>query len=127
MKVINGSLNDQRKENPDAIGQEDTNRPHHIAAAVLLEVGNQGTQTFRQHRLVRCDSTSTSFSFAASVPCEARWAGRAGRRMRLRPLSAATPPNSLERTRWNRSSRSKRVQRPFTPLEKRQLFISFQQ
>src|SRR5580692_1016645 len=127
MKAIDSSSNDQRKKNPDAIGQKDTNRPHHIAAAVFLEIGNQGTQTFRQHRLVRCDSTSTSFSFAAAVPCEARCAARADRRMRLHPLSAAIPPNSPKRTRWNQSSRSKRFQRPFTPLEKRQLFISFQQ
>ena len=74
MKIIHGPPNHQRKKNPDAVGQENADRPHHIAAAVLLKVGKQGTQAFRQHVLVRCDSTSTSFSFAARVPIAARFA-----------------------------------------------------
>ena len=76
MKVVYGSLDYQRKQNPNSIGQENAQRTHHIVAAVLLEIGNQGTQTFRQHRLVRCDSISTSFSFAALPPIRDAMRGR---------------------------------------------------
>jgi hypothetical protein len=41
VKVIDGSPDDQRKKNPDAIGEKHANRSHHIAAAVLLKIGNQ--------------------------------------------------------------------------------------
>ena len=53
MKVIHRPADYLRKKNPDAVCQEDAYRPQQIAAAILSEVGNQGTQAFRQHRRVR--------------------------------------------------------------------------
>src|SRR5215470_18044433 len=49
-KIVERELNDLRGLYGDAVQQEHADRPHHEAAAVLLQVWIERTEAFGQHR-----------------------------------------------------------------------------
>ena len=50
VEVVGSAAEDEREEDPDAVGQENTQRARDIRPAVAFHVRDQRAQTFQQHR-----------------------------------------------------------------------------
>src|SRR5579863_1459806 len=48
-QIVRSVADDQWKQNPDAIGEENTDRPRGVTPAVAFQVGQEWAQTLRDH------------------------------------------------------------------------------
>ena len=49
VEIVGGLAEDEREQDPDAVGEQDAERAERVAPAIALQVGQERAQTLGQH------------------------------------------------------------------------------